>query len=164
MCDYECCIPAKSIHSSSPPWREWYKEKSNIKAKIPKTEGLVKNKMFVYETYKNTVMSHGRHIYEKASYMKNSTIHSYPQSDYALPHWKCVLQCCTKFPYAIITDQETDYKYSNTSPSIQFHVYNLILECTTHGRILLNDKNFFRMCKHDYDSEQSTKLYTLEKS
>ena len=46
----------------------------------------------LYETYKNTVTPHGLHIYAKASDMKKATMCTYPQSNYALPHWKCVLR------------------------------------------------------------------------
>ena len=38
---------------------------SSIKAKIPKTEGLGRNQIHIYETYKNMVIPHGRHIYAK---------------------------------------------------------------------------------------------------
>ena len=40
----------------------------------------------IYETYKNTVMLHGRYIYVKASDMKNATMCKYPKSDNALQH------------------------------------------------------------------------------
>ena len=33
----------------------------------------------IYETYKNTVMTHGRHIYAKAYDMEKSTMCAYPQ-------------------------------------------------------------------------------------
>ena len=46
----------------------------------------------IYETYKNTVMQHGRHIYAKASDMEHATMCAYPQSDHAMPHCKCVLR------------------------------------------------------------------------
>ena len=46
----------------------------------------------IYETYKNTVMPHGRHIYAKSCDMVKSAIFTYPQYDHALPHWKCVLR------------------------------------------------------------------------
>ena len=48
----------------------------------------------IYETYKNTVVPHGRHIYATASDMEKATMCKYPQSDHALPHWKFVLRCC----------------------------------------------------------------------
>ena len=35
-----------------------------------KTEGLGKKLIHIYETYKNTVIPHGRHIYSKASIWK----------------------------------------------------------------------------------------------
>ena len=54
-----------------------------------KIEGLGNKKIRIYETYKNTVIPHGRHIYAKAYDMSKATISAYSQSDHALPHWKC---------------------------------------------------------------------------
>ena len=51
------------------------------------------------------MMPHGRHIYAKASDMANATIFTYPKSDHALPHWKCVLRCCAECPYINLPDQ-----------------------------------------------------------
>ena len=70
----------------------------------------------IYDTYKNTVMPHGRHIYAKAYDMSKATMCAYSQSDHALPHWKCVLQCCAKCPGINLPEQETYDKYPNTSP------------------------------------------------
>ena len=42
MCGNECCIYAKSIHSSLLSWRDRYLENSRIKAKMLKAEGLVR--------------------------------------------------------------------------------------------------------------------------
>ena len=53
-----------------------------------KTEGLWKKQIHIYETYKNRVMPHGRHIYAKAYDMENSTMCAYSQSDHELTHWK----------------------------------------------------------------------------
>ena len=88
-------------------------------------------------------MSHGRHIYAKAYDMAKETMCVYPQSDDALPHCKCVLQCCAKFPSLNITDQETDDQYPNPSPSIRFHIYHLTARCEAHGRLTLTDKKVF---------------------
>ena len=65
-------------------------------------------------------MPHGHHIYAKAYDMAKEKICTYPQSDHALPHWKCVMRCSAKFPSVNISDQETDDQYYNTSPSITF--------------------------------------------
>ena len=43
MCGCECCIYAKSIHSSLLSWRDRYFKNPNIKTKMTKAEGLVKN-------------------------------------------------------------------------------------------------------------------------
>ena len=104
-------------------------------------------------------MPHERHIYAKASDMEKAKMCSYPQSDNALPHWKCAMLCCAKCPSTNLPDQETDDQYSNTSPPIRFHIYHLIVRCTSNGRLPLNEKNP-RKCKQDYASEQPTKIYT----
>ena len=45
---------------------------------------------YIYETYKNTVMPHGFHIYAKSYDIKKATMCAYTQPDHVLPHWKCV--------------------------------------------------------------------------
>ena len=42
MCGCECCISAKSIHSSLLSWRDRYLKNSRIKAKMLKVESLVR--------------------------------------------------------------------------------------------------------------------------
>ena len=71
-------------------------------------------------------MPHGRHIYAKASDMANAKMCVYTQSDHALPHCKCVMWCCAKFPSINIPDQETYYQYSDTIPPIYFLIYHII--------------------------------------
>ena len=62
---------------------------------IKKTQGshpkLSKQKVWgkenrIYETYKNAVMPHGRHIYAKAFDMAKATMCANSHSDHALPH------------------------------------------------------------------------------
>ena len=149
MCGCECCISDKSIHYSLLSWRDWYLKNSKIKYKMLKIEGPVKNKICIYETYKNTVMPHRRRIYGKAFYIKKATMFAYPQSDHAFPHWKCVFKCCAKCPCVSLPDQETYYQYSNTTLSVLFRIYRLISCCAAHGRLPLNDKANCHMCKQE---------------
>ena len=95
--------------------------------------------------------------------MAKATMCAYPQSDHTLPHWKGVLRCCAKFPSVNINDQETDYKYSNTSTSISFHIYHLIARCTTHGRLPLTG-NFFVSSVKRILIQKYQQRYKLEKS
>ena len=92
-------------------------------------------------------MPHGRHIYAKAYDMSKSTMCALSQSDHALPHWKCVLRCCDKCPSINLPDQEIDYQYPDTSPSIRFHVYHIIARCKKHGRLSLIDKKICHKCR-----------------
>ena len=90
MCGCECCISAKSIHSSLLSCSDRYLKilKDQIQnAQSRRSSGKAHH---VYETYKNKVIPHGRHIYAKAYDMAQATMCAYPQSDHSLPHWKCV--------------------------------------------------------------------------
>ena len=92
-------------------------------------------------------MPHGSHIYSKALDMPNATMCTYPQSEHALPHWKCVLRFCADCPCINIPDQEVSNKHDETTPTIRFHIYHIIGRCAIQGRISLKDKNICSMCK-----------------
>ena len=108
-----------------------------------KIEGMGEKQISIYETYKNTVMPHGLHIYANEYDMAKAKMCAKSQSDHALPHWKCVLQCCYKYHSIYITDQETDDKHPNPSPSIRFHIYHSIACCTKHGMLHIHQKYAF---------------------
>ena len=88
---------------------------------------------------------------------------TYPQSDHALPSWKCVLRCFSKCPCINLPGQETDHQYLLKTPSIWFHIYQIIGRCTTHGRITLKEKkhvtgvskNLHRITLQKYTPEKS---------
>ena len=50
----------------------------------------------LFDTYKNSVMPHGKYMFQTASDMAMAKMCSYPTSKYALPHWKYILRCCKK--------------------------------------------------------------------
>ena len=105
-------------------------------------------------------MPRGCHIYSKASYMTKATMCAYPQLYHELPHWKYVLRCSAKCSSINIPDQEIGDQYSDTSPSIRFHVYHMIAGCLTHGGLPFNGRKICRKCKKYSVSEQSTIIYT----
>ena len=111
MCGCECCIYAKSMHSSLLSRSDRYLKK--LKDKIPNAQSRRSGEKahHIYETYKNILMPHGRHIYPKGYNMVNATMFPYTQFDYALPHWKCVLRCCANCPYINLLDQDTNKKH-----------------------------------------------------
>ena len=117
----------------------------------------------IYETYKNTVMPHGRHIYAKASDMENLTRCAYPYSDHVLPKWKCVLVCCADCTCINLPDQEKNKRNEEITPSIWFHSYHSIGRCTTHGRIPLKDKKYV-ICVNKNLHQINLQKYTPEKN
>ena len=154
MCGCECCISAKRIHLSLLSWRDRYLKKLKDQSQNSQSRRSSEKAHHIYETYKNTVMAHGRHSYAKAYDMESATTCTYPQSDHALPHCKCVLQCCADCPYINISDQETTKKHDETTPSIRFHIYHIIGCCTAHGGITLKDKKMCCMCGQIYLPDQ----------
>ena len=107
-------------------------------------------------------MPHGRHIYAKSSDMEKATMCTYPHFDHVLTHWKCVLRYCAKCPCINLTEQETDKNYSETTPSIRFHIYHIIGRCTAHGRIPLKDKKCVT-CVNKNLHQTNLQKYTPEK-
>ena len=160
MCGCEFCIYAKSIHSSLLSWRDCYSRNFNniIKNAQKIRPGEKANRLF--DTYKNYVIPHGRHIYAISDYMAMAKICEHPQSLYSLPHWKYVLRCCSNRPHIDITYQESDKNHSNTSPSIHFHIYHLITQCTVHQRHPIYEEKLFHLCFQDPATVTPAKLYT----
>ena len=100
-------------------------------------------------------MPHERHIYANSSDMEKATICTYPQSDHALPNWKCVLRCCAECTNINLPDQGTNKKHEETTP-----IYHIIGRCTAHCRILLKDKKICYMCKQESSLDKSKNIYT----
>ena len=79
-------------------------------------------------------MTHGRHIYETSSGMITAKMCTYPPYQHFLPHCKHVLRYYDHLPRIDIPGQESYRHQYNKYPTMQFHVYNLIVRCTAHGR------------------------------
>ena len=117
----------------------------------------------IYETYKNTVIPHGRHIYAKASDMEKATMCTYTQSDHKLPHCKYILRCSDECPYINPPVQETDKNDEEITPSIRFHIYHIIARCNDNGRIPFKDKKYVIYVNNNLH-KINLKRYTPEKS
>ena len=78
MCGCEFCISTKNIHSSFLSWSDRYLKKLKDKIQNTQSRRSGKKSHHIYETYKNTVIPHGRHIYTKSSDMVNATMCTYP--------------------------------------------------------------------------------------
>ena len=120
MCGCECLISAKSIHSLLRSWSDRYLKKLKDKIQNAQIRRSGEKAHHIYETYKNTMMPHGRHIYAKSSDMAKANMYKYPHSDHALPHCKFVLQCCANFPCINLPDQETYKNMKKQHPQLGF--------------------------------------------
>ena len=104
-------------------------------------------------------MTHGKHIFNIASDMDMSTVCAYESSKYALPHWKCVLRCCSQFTHIDIPITESYHKNSNVSPTKHFCEYQTISRCIVYGGHPFNKKKQCQLCEAYFDSIVTTKLY-----
>ena len=75
-------------------------------------------------------------------------------ADHTLPHCKCVLRCYADCLCINIPDQEKTKKHEETTPSIMFHIYHIIVRCTAHGEIPLKDKKICCMFGQEYVPDQ----------
>ena len=105
MCDYECFISSKSVHSSLLSLWDRYLNKLKYQSQNSQKirSGEISNHLF--ETYKNYVMPHGRHIYQTAYDMAMSKMGAYLPYQHAFTYWKYVLRCYESFPYVYLTCQ-----------------------------------------------------------
>ena len=74
----------KGIHALLLSWHDWYLKNLKDQSQNAQNRRYGEKKYHIYETYKNIVMPHGRHIYTKAHDMEKATMCAYPQSDHAL--------------------------------------------------------------------------------
>ena len=91
--------------------------------------------------------------------MATATMCTYPPSQHALPHWKCVFHCFEQCPYIDIPGQESDNHHSNTCPTIHFHFYNMVSLCTLHGKCPLDKNKFCHLFLIVSASVINSKLY-----
>ena len=114
----------------------------------------------LFETYKNFVRPHGRHIYQTAYDMSMSTMCAYTSSQHILTHWKFVLCCYADCLSIGIPGQELYENHSNTSHTIRFCVYHLISRCIVHRRHPIYEKNLCCLFVCDSDYVPPEKIYT----
>ena len=100
-------------------------------------------------------MPHGKYISKTTYDTAMEKMFAYTSSKYPLTHWKCVLQCCSKYPPFYLPSIKYDHHHSKITPTILFLVYNLITRCTMNGRYPFNEK-----CETTSYSKSAAKLYT----
>ena len=133
-----CCISSKNMHSSLLSWRDRFLEKLKDKrcSAQDRRSGEMANHLF--ETYKNTFMPHGNHMFQTAYDTIMENLFTYPSSTYSLALWKCVLCCCAKYTGIDIPGTESDRQKSNVIS---------ISHCTVHGGLTFNEKKQCQFCE-----------------
>ena len=65
----------------------------------------------------------------------------YPPSQHEWSHWKCVMCCCSNFPYVYFPGKKLDRHHSNISPSVLFMFITFF-----HGVQCIEGAQLFYMC------------------
>ena len=89
------------------------------------------------DVYRNQAFPNGMELHKKASHAAFSTMCSFPDSNIDLPHWNCVLKCCSQCPKLIIPDEELND--DATMPFIKFNVYMDVSKYSLHGQLPVCD-------------------------
>ena len=113
ICGCECCISPKSIHSTLLSWCDCYLNIIKDISQNTQNERSGEIVTCLFETYRNSVIPHGHHIYATTSDIAMAKMCAYPPYLYALPHWKFVLRCFSNFPLIDIPGQGSDRYNSN---------------------------------------------------
>ena len=119
---------------------------------------------FLYDTYQNSVMPHGCHIYATPADTPMAKMYAYPPYQHEFIHWKCVLRFCSDFPRIYLSEQESDMHHSNASPSIIFLIYHLIEQCKVYGIRPIDENNIFCLCFKDIDTVTNAKIYIQKRA
>ena len=85
MCGCECCIYYRSIHLSLLSWRDFYLSNFNDLSQNAQNRRSGEKSDHLFETYINSVIPHGRHIYVTEVDMAMATMCAYKPLQHALP-------------------------------------------------------------------------------
>ena len=114
MCGCECCIYAKNMPSSLLTRRDCHLKQLKNRRKNTQNRRSGEIASRVFEIYKNYEIPHGCHTQNTTVDLATEKICSCTSIHHALPHWKCVLQCCDKYPSIVISIQEVNRDTTNT--------------------------------------------------
>ena len=113
----------------------------------------------LFETYKNTVITHVNHMFQTASDMQMETcMHTHHQN----MHKHIGNMCCVvmRNVHGFI------FKVQNNTNTIRilspffFNFYQHIARCTVHGRCPFNEKKQHHLCETSTDAIVTAKMYT----
>ena len=133
VCGCECCISSKIVHSSLLIWRDhWLKHLRYRSCNVQnRRSGEISS--CIFETYKNSVVPHGCHIYNTTADMSMAKMCTCTSKYHGLTHWKCVLCCCDRLSSILLPSQESIKDTTNTCPEIILNVYCNVSCFTDHG-------------------------------
>ena len=82
-----------------------------------------------------------------------------PSQHHGLPHCKCALLCCDKFPIIIIPHQETNKDATNTCSAIRFHFSRNVSRCNVNDIHTYEEQTICSMCYTDISFVRILKAY-----
>ena len=137
MCGCEVCIQIRSLQQSLNAWRhqrlKLLTELAATASSEEERQAIVVRKLL----YKSTVMPNDE-VWHLQPKMALKVIQCEPVDALGYPHWNCVLGRCNNCPKYPMPEEERGK--DEQAPTIKFHVYANITECSLHGVITLQAK------------------------
>jgi hypothetical protein len=137
MCGCEVCIQIGSLQQSLNAWRhrrlKLLTELANAAMSEDERQGIEIRKLL----YKNTVMPNDE-VWHPQPKMALKAIQCKPADALGYPHWNCVLGRCFNCPKYPIPEEECGR--DEQAPTIKFHKYANVTECSLHGVLTLRAK------------------------
>ena len=132
MCGCKYCISSKVVRSCLLTWHnhcmKYLKDRSQNAQN--RRSGEIPSRIF--ETYNNALWHHCCQIYNNAADISMEKMCPCTSKHHGLPHCKCVLSWCDKFPIIVLHSKEANTDTTNTFPTIIFQVYRNVSWCTVH--------------------------------
>ena len=144
LCGCETCVSADMLQCSLNLWR--IKHLKRLESlKMSRTRYRSSQKYIErYDRYKNEAFPAGLPLHAKSSHAAFSTMCSFPVESIHIPHFDCVLKCCTKCPNLQIPAEECST--DDQIPYIKYHIYKNVYRCTLCGQLPFEDGNKRMLC------------------
>jgi hypothetical protein len=130
MCGCEKCLSIRTLHQSLNAWRFRCLRELSVEANsLPEGEAR-QLALARLADYRSAVLVDDKPIHPKPKFALKS-IQCTNVDNFNFPHWNCVLRRCSVCPqYPIHLEEQGT---NNDAPTISFHVYLPVTNCTQHG-------------------------------
>ena len=105
ICGCQCYISDKIVHSYLLSWQDCYLKKLKDQSHNVQNRRSDEMANCIFETYKTSVIPHGRNSYQTTYNITMAKKCAYPPSQHKFSHYNCVFRCCENYPIIDLPSQ-----------------------------------------------------------